>query len=268
SVSQRRSITKRIKDSFSLLYPQVGLVLLYLAYIIKVGGDFMEFRFLVPLIPFFAILIYYLSVTFFSFKQQVYLLLLIFFSSCLHKYVFDPYWNGYGGIESIAMLQDHIDGEDDNWRHIGIVLKDNFQHSGAVIGVSPAGAIPYYSKLYTIDLLGLNDRWIARNGIDYKNIPGHKKIATLDYLIERKVNFVIVHPLVVNEKNISEVRNHYSKDFLSEIFPGLQNRELPKKTYILEIPLTNNQYLVLWYLYPTSTIDEIINKNQWNVYHI
>lgn len=263
-----QKIIKHSKGFSPLMYPQIALILIFLAYIIKVGGDFMEFRFLVPLIPFFAILIYYVSTTFFSPKQQVFLLLLIFLSSFLHKYIFNPYWNGYGGIESIAMLQDHIDGEDDNWEHIGIVLKENFQHSGAVIGVSPAGVIPYYSKLYTIDLLGLNDQWIARNGTDYKNIPGHKKIATLDYLIERKVNFVIGHPLVINETHIPKVRSQYSKDFLSIIFPGLQNKQLHNKTYILEIPLANHRHLVLWYLSPTPALDKIINKNQWRIFQI
>ncbi len=267
-IVRRKNIAKQAKSILSLLYPQIILVLIFLAYIIKVGGDFMEFRFFVPLIPFLAIIIYYIGVKLLSFKQQVYLFALIFISSFAHKYVFNIHWNGYGGIESISMLQNHIDGNDDNWKNIGLVLEDNFQHADAVIGVSPAGAIPYYSGLYSIDLLGLNDKWIARYGIDYKNIPGHKKIAPLDYLLERKVNIVIGHPLVVPEEHITEFRKQYARDFIVKIFPGLQNDAPPENSHILEIPLENNRRLIVWYLYPTLAIDNVIENNNWKIYRI
>jgi hypothetical protein len=49
---------------------------------------------------------------------------------------------------------------------------------GTWIAVNPAGALPYFSRLPTIDMLGLNDREIARTEIPALGsgrLPGHEK---------------------------------------------------------------------------------------------
>ncbi len=65
-----------------------------------------------------------------------------------------------------------------NGKVVGTYLKEHYP-SDTFIATNAAGALPYYSEMRTLDLLGLNDRTIARSmrDIDYKNVGGmgHEK---------------------------------------------------------------------------------------------
>jgi hypothetical protein len=104
---------------------------------------------------------------------------------------------GAGGIESVASLSGHLSA--DGWERAGIVLREAFPDPGAgpTIATTAAGAIPFHSRLRTIDMLGLNDPWIARHGLPVRTQPGHERTAPLAYLLERGVQLVIAHPVVV-----------------------------------------------------------------------
>jgi arabinofuranosyltransferase len=66
-----------------------------------------------------------------------------------------------------------------------------------VISTTMAGAIAYYSGLFTIDQLGLTDREVARHGELIRPIRrGHTKRASPAYLKQRGVNLVVHHPRV------------------------------------------------------------------------
>lgn len=68
----------------------------------------------------------------------------------------------------------------------------------AVIATPAAGAIPYYSALATIDQSGLNDRHTAR--VEWEpwiaDKPGHGKIATKQYILERSPDIIVGHPRI------------------------------------------------------------------------
>jgi hypothetical protein len=51
------------------------------------------------------------------------------------------------------------------WVHLGKVVRDTFP-AGTTIALSPVGAIPYFSGLPTLDILGLTDAHIARMPAD------------------------------------------------------------------------------------------------------
>ncbi|HWV37286.1 MAG TPA: hypothetical protein VN033_02300 [Vulgatibacter sp.] len=44
---------------------------------------------------------------------------------------------------------------------IGLLLRRAFEERQALMAVDPAGCLPYWSRLPSLDMLGLNDRWIA-----------------------------------------------------------------------------------------------------------
>lgn len=46
---------------------------------------------------------------------------------------------------------------------IGLVLRKAFEAQQPLMAVDPAGCLPYWSKLPSLDMLGLNDRWLAMN---------------------------------------------------------------------------------------------------------
>ncbi len=61
-----------------------------------------------------------------------------------------------------------------------------------MIGVTRAGAIPYYSRLPTLDMLGLNDTHIAHADVDLgKGIAGHEKY-DIDYVLERRPEILLL----------------------------------------------------------------------------
>lgn len=74
---------------------------------------------------------------------------------------------------------------------IGKWLHDNVP-ADQTIAVTAAGAIPYYSELPTIDMLGINDRHIAHVDADLGFFPaGHEKYDS-DYLLERAPELILI----------------------------------------------------------------------------
>ena len=103
-------------------------------------------------------------------------------------------------VESITQMRNHLYQKNENWIGIGKRLHEIFptNKSSVVIGVTAAGAIPYFSELKTIDLLGLNDVYIAKKGLNIGKISGHTKGPSFDYLKNSKINLLIGHPQIRN----------------------------------------------------------------------
>ena len=68
----------------------------------------------------------------------------------------------------------------------------------ATIATTSAGAIPYYSRLRTIDQSGLNDRHTAK--VEWRpwhpSVPGHGRLATDSYVLSRKPDLILAHPWI------------------------------------------------------------------------
>ena len=58
-----------------------------------------------------------------------------------------------------------------------------------VIAVGPAGKIPYYSELYTIDMWGLNNSYISKTS-SKRLQAGHKKF-NFEYVLSLNPEFII-----------------------------------------------------------------------------
>jgi arabinofuranosyltransferase len=240
--------------------------LLWCLYIIRIGGDFLEFRFFVPVMPLLFVLIGWLMYECITQPAvRIILTALMLLGSFNHAKNF-TYVNG---IESVKQLHGHIINASENWDEIGIVLRRLFprDESGVVIAVTPAGAIPYYSRLETVDMLGLNDRWIAKNGKPVKSQPGHEKIATFEYLINRKVNLVIDHPRVLLYNQV--YRHEYAiTDLRLFNIPDATAASLPPASKVIEIPLNETFKLTMLYLVQNGFVDKIIERNKLRSYEI
>ena len=81
---------------------------------------------------------------------------------------------------------------DENWSAIGLKLKQEFKDLDVTLALHGVGAIPFYSECRTIDMWGLNDRFVAHQGLlvgeNYQR-PGHRRRAPLSYLRQQKVTF-------------------------------------------------------------------------------
>ncbi|NOZ01153.1 MAG: hypothetical protein GXP54_04610 [Deltaproteobacteria bacterium] len=245
----------------------VALVGVWLAYVVMVGGDFMEFRFLVPILPPMAILgTWLIFVPIQQREVRIALVAIILLGSLHHALTFGKSTN-LNGIETFEQLSGHVENPQANWRDVGRVLGESFRHDpGVLIATTAAGAIPYESGLTTVDMLGLNDKWVARHGKAKGSRPGHQRIAPLDYLVRRGVNIVVGHPwiepIAASIQYTSADLEHLMQSDITEDSP------LPSHAEMLEIPLKKGFKLIVVYLLRNPTVDEAIRRNGWRVHQI
>jgi arabinofuranosyltransferase len=230
---------------------------LWFLYIMRVGGDFMEFRFVVPVLPFLFILVSATLRALRGWKIQAALAIAILLCSAFHAATF----RGTAGTESVRQLRDYIYGESGYWELAGKALGDLFPEGGVTIATTAAGTIPYYSKLPAVDMLGMNDAWVARNGASIGPRAGHRRAATLAYLDQRGVNLVIGHP-IVEPVDARRTSADCSVADLKKMFmiQGVSAELLPADAKILEIPLHARYRLTVLYLRGNARVDALIKE--------
>jgi hypothetical protein len=183
-------------------------VLLTLAislHVVRVGGDFMALqRFLVPIMP-AVVIVGALGLR--GFVQWLLAigqpravvaaaLATIGLAAALHARAVDETAmerRSETGVDSIGWLIWFADQCSAIGQHLADVAP-----AGTTISTTAAGAIPYYSRLRTLDQKGLSDEWIAHNVAprgDHPR-PGHMKSAPIEYILEQQIDFVISHPRV------------------------------------------------------------------------
>ena len=249
----------------------VALTLLWCAYVIWVGGDFMEFRFLVLILPFVFLMITW-AMRVFSTNVLVWsaVALLAIIGSIHHMTTFDQSSSRQQyRIETISELHGHLYDPDQNWVQIGRTLGQDFeQGSDLLIATTAVGAIPFYSELPTIDMLGLNDAWIARRGPIVGSKIGHQRRATLDYLLSRGANLVLGHPWLEPVGGVDRYSLSDPERLAIRFAMVVQDWALmPRDAAIVEIPIEGYKLSAL-YLVPNVAVDRAIAQNGWNVYSI
>jgi len=191
------------------------------AYVVLVGGDFMiEDRFFVPLVP----LLYVLAADG-----------LVTALWSLRERADGRALAGAGAFALLAAMavnvsvsQEHlvrIESEspiDMDRRVIGRWLRENVSPDTVVL-LDAAGAIPYYSELPAVDILGINDETIAHTearGIG-KGKPGHEK-SNVSYVMSRRPDMFIewhgLTPLLWGEPQWRSqvVQTRAAMEFLSQ----------------------------------------------------
>jgi len=167
-----------------------SVLIFYVLYVIYIGGDGLPmYRFFVPILGIFFILVAQGAAGWLDrwgrWKpiRPVTAVGLILAAA----YSIIP---SYHGPDYDYVVQDRA--EVDSWIEIGQWFKAN-ANPDASIAVIPAGAIPYYSELKTIDMLGLNDLAIGRKIVTVmgKMQAGHEKF-DVEYVLSRKPTYVII----------------------------------------------------------------------------
>lgn len=237
--------------------------LAWCAYVIYAGGDFMEYRFMVAVIPLLAILLVWACLQTMRWNIGPVILGLALITAVgpwqpveLAPQHFD--------VETRERLIRHLTPEGGDWEAVGQTLGRVFHGSPQVtIAVMPAGVIPYYSQLPSVDMLGLNDRWIARHGRSFLPVPGHYRIATLQYLLERRVNLLIQQPKTVPHDE--PMRNSYMAGEVLEQALCDVRCELPPSAKLLRIPIDTAHDLELVYVFPTPAVEDAIAQYHYPV---
>ena len=252
-----------------LLIPGV-LLLLWFVYVVWVGGDFMEFRFLVPALPF----LFVLTVWFIRHSVRRPTVAVLVTLAIVAGAIAPLQAGSTITISSRKALATAAA----KWCKIGRTLAATFDEtSGVTLAVTAAGAIPYYSRLRAVDELGLNDRWVAAEGVHlppipgFGNWPGHTRIAPIENLVEREVNLVIQHPWLAEQ--IEFERREYQWTELVIQWPAyppvFARPNAPKPSArLLEIPITPDRWLRVIYLTQHPAVERAIVRHGWRTFPI
>ncbi len=172
----------------------------YLLYTMIVGGDHFEFRFMDPVLPLIYLMIVILIGSRFHAEPRaapVAAILLIAGAAV-------PALTGFrdvdrtvtlGGVPrsvSIVSIETEV-AYLRHWTRIGQWLGAR-AGDGESIAVAPAGAIPWYSGLRTLDMLGINDRAIAQMPVEDGLNIGHERMAGIELVRSRGITYLIGSP--------------------------------------------------------------------------
>ena len=247
-----------------------AVVPLWLAYVVYVGADFMEYRFMVVITPVMAMLAAWLLDRFVNLRTQVLLVAVLAVFSLAHQLIVPPLAFPVLSFRSI----NHWPSESPTtWLALGNLLSETFPGGPSVegqpvIAVAPLGVISYFSDLETVDMLGLADAEVARNGDDAQMYyPGHVKMATPRYLEDRGVDLIIGQPGPTRDPQRFD---GYRLSQLVEVYPVTDLRELPPEAVVVELPATTTRdgVDIVWptiYLGGNELVDEAIERNGWAV---
>jgi hypothetical protein len=131
------------------------------------------------------------------------------------------------------------------------------------LAVMAAGAIPYYSDLRTVDMLGLSDPWIAREGVILGSRPGHRRGATLPYLVSKHVN-IVLHPWPRSDPDRFWL-DYTREGVVNRYVPLSHAEDLPEGASIIEIPIAKDRKLRALYLVRDAKVDQCIATGGWRV---
>jgi len=160
----------------------VGILLLvHTVYVVLVGGDVMPaYRFFSGMLPLFALLGAHVLALHLERVPAVlfaFALLLSFnlFQMRYDNEIYDRVVKGLVGAKGAV---------------VGQFLRDTVPPD-TLIATNTAGSVPFYSKLPTVDMLGLNDETIARRELKNmgKGSPGHEK-GDGKYVFSRKPDLI------------------------------------------------------------------------------
>jgi arabinofuranosyltransferase len=198
----------RRNEHLRIIIPYFTSIILVLSfYIIYIGGDFMDmFRFLVPILPFFFFLVQegfrgmhdYLQILskkkhkIAAITAEILLITLSLFLLAIPSKESNKRWSR-NDIDSIGALRESAK----LWTKVGLMFRS--ANPSESISTSAAGAIPYYSGLYTIDELGLT--LMSQSDLEVQKAlrPGHWKKVSDKYLLSQKPTYILGHPQISNQ---------------------------------------------------------------------
>jgi hypothetical protein len=178
-------------------------IVLYLSYVYYIGGDFLEFRFLIPIFPFVFWLLVDGGRVIYELKPAKLPLrwaagiaavcawaVLLFtshtFSGTLKKAVIRR------GNETVQITGRYGQLRIDQGRALRALVDKGVLPADLRIETGGVGALPYYTQWYTLDKHGLNDVYLAHRPIKRRGQIAHEHVAPLRYLKEKQIAVSLV----------------------------------------------------------------------------
>ena len=257
--------THRLSRNMSGLPTYVaGLAFTFLCYVVWAGGDYLEFRILVPVLP---ILLMYPAWMLAKGTESVRLVAVATSIMVLFAFVWGQ---GNGRFFKFPRMNSlvHPQSEDAHFMSFaeqGRAMGDLLEHDGTVrIAIGACGAIPYYSGFYGIDLYGLSEPREQFEGYATGYGAGHAILATYAYIRARQPHLI---SLRCDYVPAAAAPRHYAlaDPNVSEVMQGAPPEALTEAKTV-ELPLENGFVEVCIYHLPHPKIEALIKNNRLKIY--
>jgi hypothetical protein len=171
---------------------------IYLSYVYYIGGDFLEFRFLVPIFPYLFWLMVDGARVIFELRPRRKLLrwtawaagssLWLLLAAATH-YFSESMKTAQirDGNETIQITRRYCNLRIQQGRALGDLVDRGLLPADLRIETGGVGALPYYTGWYTLDKHGLNDVFIAHQSIRVRRQIAHEHMASLKYVKEKQI---------------------------------------------------------------------------------
>jgi len=194
----------------------LAVLAVYGAYLLYVGGDRFEFRFLVVVFPYLYGLLGDAACRLWALEAggplralgrpvaAAVAVALLATTVAGSRVVWRDLRHGVAGIdktESYARMRA------DHGRFLRRLIDRGDLAPDLLLGVGGAGALPYYTGWPTVDRRGLNDRVVAREPLDERGVIGHEREASYEYLLSRRIVVLdVLNRLVYDDDAVASRR--------------------------------------------------------------
>jgi hypothetical protein len=183
------------------------MILVWIGYVIFVGGDFMPFyRFVAPVWPLIAVLI----------GQSIYLTGIYLIKKYPHYHFFFKSMTllivGVAILGSMQISEKSGDlkiakewtREELHRKYIGEWLAGHYRREDW-IAVRPAGSIPYYSKMRALDIYCLTNTHATQNAQFVKQHWVGHQLVNIDWILEKEPKIIIFDEHLYNFNNLPDI---------------------------------------------------------------
>lgn len=184
-----------LRRDFATVYFLV-LLLAFCAYLLGIGGDRFEFRFMTPVLPLLFWLLQEGVRALPAWRWRRRRTRVVVSLGCVGLAV-GLLWCAYRpntlhyterrGIAHLENIAAYAQWRTTEGRFLRELVEEGYLRDDTLIAVGGAGALPYYARLPALDFRGLNDLRIAHQPVTERGVIAHEKVATWDYLVERGV---------------------------------------------------------------------------------
>ena len=167
----------------------------YLGYVLAVGGDRFEFRFLVVVLPHFTWLVVE-GLSALALRpvggvarvaQGALAVVALRAFLGLTRRGFGGEGGAVEGVSPVVGVRAYCERRMEEGRFLRACIERGELPAELVLCVGGAGALPYYTRWTTVDRRGLNDAHIARLPLDERGVVAHVRDAPYEYLEVRRV---------------------------------------------------------------------------------
>jgi len=225
--------SSKLKSNLSYRYILIFLVL-YLPYLIFIGGDiFPAYRHMSVVIVAFFWLILDSNHQILSFLSRIEK----FSGKAIMPVLISCFVLLFIGLQFVNTPSRRAKHERWEWigKELGLTLKQSFSGTQPLVAVTAAGCIPYWSELPSLDMLGLNDKHIAKNRpVDVGDgMLGHE-LGDAQYVLSRKPDLIIfnigTYPTFRTGRELEQIEKFHAEYKPISIY--LNERDFLSKVYI------------------------------------